>query len=314
MNKKNIFFVSLIFIGVLAGNAFCAKVQDNFKELKTNIASFAKEDVKVLGGVLQQEQQQAEVLDQVGAKLAKVKQQYPDSTKTIDAVFSAIKDLIARRGPTPEFYAQNLITPLERDLSPALINLRNQNTGAFYATMSVIDVVYSTQRGNASLSDIIDFVDGYLPFEGSRVKDTDYLIYSLTADSYNDAMTMFKYLKKTEPEYTNTIKYVEGYFQLSYKGYKMGNDSDRVNNDLSWAEDASSPFWDLEYILSIQKTLNPRLYGKLTAIINRKYSTQTGTVSIAEMVTRINKVLKMNNKKLIPDPSGILASLDAYGK
>lgn len=310
MKKGNVVFVSFICVVALAGNAFCAKTQNNTKELKTNIAAYVQEGSKALNSILSQEQEQAEVLAQVEAKLAKVEKQYPESAKTIDAVFSAIKELIGRGGTTPEFLAQNYITPLEADLSPALVSLQKQNTGAFYATMSIIDVVYPTQRGNASLSDIIDFVDGYIPFEGSRVRDTDYLIYSLTADPYKDALWLFDYLEKKEPEVKNTTEYVRQKFNCVINNYNGEYFGSKV-----WAQKTEGCLEDFESDLATVKVLNPRLYGKLVGIVNRKYNTKNRVSSIALMVKTVDETLKnyiVADTGLVQDPRGILESLNAY--
>lgn len=310
MNKKNIFFVSLMCIAALAGNGFCAKVQDNFKELKTNIAAFAKEDVKALGDVLRQEQQQSEVLDQVGAKLAKVKQQYPDSTKTIDAVFFAIKDLISRRGATPEFYAQNLITPLERDLSPALIDLRNQNSGAFYATMSVIDVKYPTQHGAQSISYLLDFVNGYLPSASSEIRDTDNLLDSLQADSYKDALIMLKYLQKQNPAGASTVKGVVEQFTWLISAFGGSK-----SNESFYGQNLEGALENLESNLRNIKSKDKVLFNSITGVINRKYTTKNGTSSIKGMVGEVDCIFQnLPPSAWVQDPEKILVSLDAYEK
>ena len=314
MKKTNIIFVSLVMVAAFAGNGFSATLKDNAKELKTDIIAFAKEDFEVMKNALIQEQQQADVLEQVGAKLAKVKKQYPDSARAIDNVFSAIKEISTRSGGGRlDFLAQNYVTPLEGDLSPALISLKNQNTGAFYATMSIIDVVYPTQRGNSSLSNVLDFVNGYLPYEGSQIRDTDRLIESLSANPYGDALWLFSYLKRNESDVINTTSMIEENFKCVLSRYNSKDFGSKV-----WAQNAEGCLEDFESILATVKVLNPRLYGKVIGIMNRKYSAANGKkLSIAEMKNFVNEKLKnyiVADTGLIQDPNGILESMDAYTK
>jgi hypothetical protein len=312
MKKGNILFVSLICIAALTGNAFCAKVQDEMKEIKASIAAFAGEDIKTLAEEINQQDPNG-IMEQVSAKLEKVKKEYPASAGEINNVFAAIKELSSRRSDRLDFLAQNYVTPLERDLSPALIALKNQNTGAFYATMSVIDVEIPTQRGYRSLSSILDFVNGYLPFEGSQIRDTDNLIDSLGAQPYQDALWLFGYLQKNEPDVKQTTGIIEEKFKCVLRHYNSQDFGSKV-----WAQNAEGCLEDFEYVLSTIKVLNPRLYGKVLGIMNRKYPATNGKkLSIAEMKDKVNESLRnyiLADTGLVQDPHGILSSMDAYSK
>ena len=313
MKKGNIFFVSLVCIAALAGNAFCAD-RDNNTELNINSIIVDQESMQNLNKVLNEEKNQQvanSVLEQVAVKLAKVKKQYPDSARAIDNVFNAIKEISTRSGGGRlDFLAQNYVTPLEGDLSPALISLKNQNTGAFYATMSIIDVVYPTQRGNSSLSNVLDFVNGYLPFESSQIKDIDYLIDSLTAESYSDALWLFGYLKKQDPA-VQSAALVEENFKCVVGRYNSNDFGSKV-----WAQNIEGCLEDFESMLANIKVLNPKLYDKVFGIMNRKYLASNGKkLSIAEMKDFVNEKLKnyiLADTGLVQDPRGILASMTAY--
>ena len=305
MKKGNILFVSLVMIAALAGNGFCAKVQDNVKGLNLTVATFAQEDIDALSTALVLEQQQSEVLEQVGAKLAKVKEQYPESANNIARVFDAVSEIIDRmnRGGTPEFLAQNLITPLEGYLSPALVSLQKKDTGAFYATMSIIDVLYPVRQGQYSLSQIVDIPDSYMP-EASRIRDTDYLIDSLEANSYNDALWLFSYLGKKEPNYKQTISIIEERFKCVLSHYNSQDFGSKV-----WAQNVEGCLEDFESMLTTINALNPRLYGKVIGIMNRKYLASNGKkLSIAEM----KDFVILADTGLVQDPRGILDSMTAY--
>lgn len=314
MKKGNIFFVSLVCIATLAGNAFCADKGNN-TELRINSIIVDQESMQNLNKVLNEEKNQQvvnSVLEQVSAKLAKVKKQYPASAGDIDRAFAAIQEIVSRGGGGRlDFLAQNYVTPLEGDLSPALIALKNQNTGAFYATMNIIDVVYPTQRGNSSLSNVLDFVNGYLPFDNSKIKDTDNLIDSLTANPYGDALWLFKYLEKNEPDVQRTTSMVEEKFKCILSRYNSKDFGSKF-----WAQNAEGCLEDFESILSTIKVLNPRLYGKVIGIMNRKYSAANGKMlSIAEMKDKVNATLKnyiVADTGLVQDPRGILDSMTAY--
>lgn len=310
MKKGNIFFVSLVCIAALAGNAFCAKAQDEMKEIKASIAAFAGEDIKPLAEEINKQDPNG-IMEQVSTKLEKVKKEYPASAGEINNVFAAIKELSSRRSDRLDFLAQNYVTPLERDLSPALIALKNQNTGAFYATMNVIDVVYPTQRGNSSLSNVLEFVNGYLPSENSQIRDTDNLIDSLTAEPYSDALWLFGYLQKQESA-LQTASFVEENFKCVVGRYNSKEDF----GSKVWAQNAEGCLEDFESILANIKVLNPSLYDKVIGIMNRKYLAITGKkLSIAEMKDKVNEKLKnyiLADTGLVQDPRGILASMTAY--
>jgi len=313
MKKGNIFFVSLVCIAALAGNAFCADKNNN-TESKINSIIVDQEEMQNLNKVLNEEKNQQvsnSVLEQVSAKLAKVKKQYPASAGDIDRAFAAIQEIVSRGGGGRlDFLAQNYVTPLEGDLSPALVSLKNQNTGAFYATMNIIDVVYPTQRGNSSLSNVLDFVNGYLPFDNSKIKDTDNLIDSLTAEPYSDALWLFGYFQKQEPT-LQTPSIIEKNFKCVVSRYNSKDFGSKV-----WAQNAEGCLEDFENILATIKILKPSLYDKVIGIMNRKYLASNGKrLSIAEMKNLVNATLKnyiVADTGLVQDPRGILDSMTAY--
>lgn len=312
MKKINIFFVSLISIAVLAGNAFCAKEQNNIQDLKLKIASFAKEDIISLTTVLSQEKKHTDTIEQIRIKLERVKKQYPDSARTIDKVFNAIRDIMDVKASLPEVKGQSYITPLSDYLLPALRELRTQNSGVFYATMSVIDIKYPISGLSESLFEIIDFTNWNTP-ESVSVVDPDDFASALKADSKKDALWMFEYLMKKEPEVKNTTEIVMQRFKCVVSNYNKEN---FVSKD--WAQTAEGCLEDLASLLATVNTLNPRLYGKVMGIMNRKYPAINGyNYSISEFKDFVNEKVRfciLDDSGLVFDEYGILDKLNAYEK
>lgn len=312
MKKGNILFVSLICVASLAGSAFCADAQN--KKIEKDILVNANESVKSLSKVLSQEKNQQDLADslgQVGAKLNKVKHQYTAVAGDIEGIFSTIKEIASRanQGGRSDFVAQNLITPFERDLSPALITLKSKNTAAFYATMNIIDTKYNTRYGSVSLSFLLNEVNGYMP-QASAIKDKDGLINSLNAEPYQDAIKMLNYLQKNETANSQIVQSVRKDFEdvIGMYGAKADNES-------FWGQNLENSLETFEKNLRNLKASNKKLFESIVGIINRQYTTENGTASIADMVLEVNSIFgNLPKSAQVKDPQEILISMDAYTK
>ena len=315
MKKTNIIIVSLVFVAALAGNAFCAKVQDNIKELKTGVlASFADEDLKAINEVLT-EKEQGQVdpsFERIILKLAKVKRAFPNSAGSISAILEDIRDIMSRIefGGTGEFMSQNLITPVEK-LSSDLAKLKNQDIIAFNATRGVIDTKYNVKGKSYSISDFYDEADRFLPGM-VQIRDIGGLVYSMKANALDDVSNRLSELKKEYPAAQKDIAFVTD--NVTYM--VLGLDKVLTYKSVFDAQNFENTLENLESILSSLKESNPHVYDIVYSIINREYNTKTkGSYSISTIVFKVNEIFKdagLPSTTAVYDPKKILISMDAY--
>ncbi len=311
MKKTNIFFVSLVMIAALAGNGFCAKVQDNIKELKTSVLAFAQEDIKALQDVLIEKHnvQFDPAFERLTLKVEKLKQAFPKSAGNISAVFEEIKHILITANSSGEKYliAEGFFRNFE-DLSTALVNLRNQDFIAFNATVGVLDVKYNSRLGFLSIDGYYGWAWNYWP-QGSldvEVTNKDGLVLAMEANPLKDVLNRLTKLQETE-KVSDNIKNTLSYIVSLYSANNFGS--------RDWSYSIESAFESLESDLSKLKQSNENLYKKVVSIINREYNTAKGSVSIAQMFERSNQEVGcyvFADTGLIQDPQGILKSMDAY--
>ena len=305
-------------IAALAGNGFCAKMQYNIKELKSNVLAFTKEDIKVLETSLAKEYNKKNTAGQVDPsferiilKLAKVKRAFPNNAGSISAIFGDIKEIMSRLeiGGTGEFVSQNLLTPVE-SLSKHLVELRKENIIAFNATVGVLDVKYNVEDDFYSIYNFYEEADRFLPGLVT-INDTDGLVRAMKADALSDVSNRLTKLQKEYPAEKNI-----GLIKENITYMVSGLDKVLTYKSVSDAQNFEGILENLESLLSELKKSNSGVFDIVSSIINREYNTKTkGSYSISTIVFKVNEIFKnygLSDTASVYDPERILFSMDAY--
>ena len=310
MKNRKVIFLSLFGMFALAANGFCL----NIAQEKAGALNVPGEVVNSLRDSLNQEnriqnQQFDPAFERLALKVEKLKQAFPKSAKNISTVFEEIKHILITANSSGEKYliAEGFFRNFE-DLSTALVNLRNQDFIAFNATVGALDVKYNSRLGFLSIDGYYGWAWNYWPQDFLDVTPTniDGLVCAMEANPLKDISNRLAKLQETE-KVPDAIKNNIVSIVTLYGAKDFGSKN--------WCGFMDTYFENLEKDLATIKKENETLYKKVVSIINREYNTVRDSVSIAKMFDRTNQEVGCyvaSDTGYIPDPQGILKSMDAY--